>query len=50
VEHALDAGPGDFVHIPAGEIHVEQNASDTDELVVIVCRNCSDAVTVYVED
>jgi uncharacterized RmlC-like cupin family protein len=50
VEHALEAATGDFVHIPAGEVHVEQNASTTDELVVIVCRNCSDAVTIYVDE
>jgi uncharacterized RmlC-like cupin family protein len=49
-EQALTAAAGDFVHIPAGEIHVEANASPTDELVVIVCRNCDDAVTVYIED
>jgi len=28
LEHAMDAGAGDFVYIPAGEIHVEENASD----------------------
>ncbi len=50
VEHGLEASVGDFVHIPAGEIHVEENASDTEELAVVVCRNCPDAVTVYIED
>jgi uncharacterized RmlC-like cupin family protein len=50
VEDALDAGVGDFVHIPAGEIHVEENASDTDPLVVVVCRNCDDAVTIYTDE
>jgi uncharacterized RmlC-like cupin family protein len=49
VEHALAASTGDFVHIPAGEIHVERNSSATDDLVVLVCRNCPDAVTVYVD-
>ena len=48
-EHALDASAGEFVHIPAGEVHVERNASDRDELVVLVSRNCPDAVTVYVD-
>ena len=28
VEHAFEAAAGDFVYIPAGEIHVEANASD----------------------
>jgi uncharacterized RmlC-like cupin family protein len=50
VENALNAGAGDFVHIPAGEIHVEANASMTDDLVVIVARNCDGAVTVYVDE
>ena len=27
LEHAFDADAGDFVYIPAGEIHVEENAS-----------------------
>ena len=49
LEHALDAGVGDFVHIPAGEVHVERNPSTTDDLVVLVCRNCPDAVTIYVD-
>ncbi|HZN14546.1 MAG TPA: cupin domain-containing protein [Acidimicrobiales bacterium] len=50
VENTLDAAAGDFVYIPAGEVHVEQNASTTEELVVIVARNCSDAVTIYVDE
>ena len=50
VEEALDASAGDFVHIPAGEIHVEQSASLTDELVVVVSRNCDDEVTIYVDE
>ncbi len=50
VEDGFDASAGDFVHIPAGEVHVEENASATDDLVVIVCRNGSDAVTIYVDD
>jgi uncharacterized RmlC-like cupin family protein len=49
VEHALRAAAGDFVHIPAGEIHVERNVSAIDELRVLVSRNCDDAVTVYVD-
>jgi uncharacterized RmlC-like cupin family protein len=49
VEHELEAATGDFVHIPAGEVHVEQNRSTADELVVITCRNCPDAVTIYVD-
>ena len=50
VEQSAEAEPGDFVHIPAGEIHVEANVSTTEDLSVVVCRNCSDAVTIYVDD
>ena len=50
VEHALSATTGDFVHIPAGEIHVERNASAVDDLVVLVARNCPNAVTIYVDE
>src|SRR5204863_4578652 len=32
LEHEMDAGAGDFVYIPAGEIHVEANASATEPL------------------
>ena len=49
-EDELQATTGDFVHIPAGEVHVEENASTTDELTVVVCRNCPDAVTIYVDE
>jgi uncharacterized RmlC-like cupin family protein len=49
VEHELGASAGDFVHIPAGEVHVEANASPDNDLVVIVARNCPDALTVYLD-
>lgn len=47
VEEAAHADAGDFVYVPAGELHVEANASATDELVVVVTRNCDDAVVIY---
>ena len=49
VEHQFDAATGDFVYIPAGEIHVESNASDTEPLVVVVTRNCPDSHVVYLD-
>jgi uncharacterized RmlC-like cupin family protein len=49
LEHAMEAGPGDFVYIPAGEIHVEENASTTAPLVVVLSRNCPDSHVVYVD-
>lgn len=50
LEHEMDAGAGDFVYIPAGEIHVEENASDSEPLVVVLTRNCADSHVVYMDD
>ena len=50
LEHAMDAVAGDFVYIPAGEIHVEANASDTEPLVVLLTRNCPDSHVVYMDE
>jgi uncharacterized RmlC-like cupin family protein len=50
LEETFDAAAGDFVFIPAGEIHVEANASDTEPLVVLLTRNCPDSFVVYVAD
>jgi uncharacterized RmlC-like cupin family protein len=47
MDHAFEAVAGDIVYIPAGELHVEENASTTDPLVVLVTRNCPEAVTIY---
>ncbi|MBA2372622.1 MAG: cupin domain-containing protein [Chloroflexi bacterium] len=48
-EHSMEAAAGDFVYIPAGEIHVEENASSTAPLVVVLTRNCPDSHVVYVD-
>ena len=48
-ELGFDASAGDFVYIPAGEIHVEANASATEPLVVVLTRNCPDSHVVYVD-
>jgi uncharacterized RmlC-like cupin family protein len=49
LEHAFDASAGDFIYIPAGEIHVEANASATEPLVVVLTRNCADSHVVYLD-
>jgi uncharacterized RmlC-like cupin family protein len=49
VEEAFDAQAGDFVYIPAGEIHVEANASAVEPLVVVLTRNCPDSHVVYLD-
>jgi uncharacterized RmlC-like cupin family protein len=50
LEDAFDAAAGDFVYIPAGEIHVEENASSVEPLVVVLTRNCPDSHVVYMDD
>lgn len=45
----VEANEGDFVYVPAREVHVEANASDTDDLVVLLSRNCPGPVVHYVE-
>jgi uncharacterized RmlC-like cupin family protein len=47
IEHEMDADAGDFIYIPAGEIHVEANASESEPLVVVLTRNCPDSHVVY---
>jgi uncharacterized RmlC-like cupin family protein len=47
VEEGMDAAAGDFVYIPAGEVHVEANASADEPLVVVLTRNCPDSLVVY---
>ena len=50
LEHTFEAVAGDFVYIPAGEVHVEENASATEPLVVVLTRNCPDSHVVYLDD
>lgn len=50
LEHEMEAKAGDFVYIPAGEIHVEENASHGEALVVVLTRNCPDSHVVYMDD
>jgi uncharacterized RmlC-like cupin family protein len=45
----VEAGEGDFIYVPAREVHVEANASETEELVVLLSRNCDRSVVHYVE-
>jgi uncharacterized RmlC-like cupin family protein len=49
LENEMAAAAGDFVYIPAGEVHVEENASTTEPLVVVLSRNCPDSHVVYVD-
>ena len=44
----LIAEEGDFVYVAAYEVHVEENASADEPLVVLLSRNCSGPVVHYV--
>jgi uncharacterized RmlC-like cupin family protein len=50
LEESMSAGAGDFIYIPAGEIHVEENASSTEPLVVVLTRNCAGSVVHYLDE
>jgi uncharacterized RmlC-like cupin family protein len=50
LEDSMEAEAGDFVYIAAGEVHVEENASDTDPLVVVITRNCPGSVVNYLDE
>ena len=50
VEQAMDAEAGDFVYIAAAEVHVEENASATEPLVVVISRNCPGSVVHYLDE
>ena len=50
LEQSMYAGAGDFVYIPASEIHVEENASATEPLVVVLTRNCPGSVVHYLDE
>jgi len=49
-EQAMEADAGDFIYIPAGEIHVEENASPREPLVVVLTRNCPGSVVHYLDE
>ena len=50
IEETFEAETGDFVYIAAGEIHVEENASATEPLVVVITRNCPGSVVHYLDE
>ena len=50
IEESMEAEAGDFVYIAAGEVHVEENASATEPLVVVITRNCPGSVVHYLHD
>ena len=49
LEDEMSARAGDVIYIPAGEVHVEENASSAEPLVVVLTRNCPDSHVVYLD-
>ena len=47
---SVEAGAGDFVYIPDHAVHTEDNLSDTEQLVVLIARNCPGPVVVKVPE
>ena len=47
-QDAVEAGPGEFLHVPAGTVHRESNPSD-EESVAVVARAGRGAPTVNVD-
>jgi uncharacterized RmlC-like cupin family protein len=50
IEESMEAEAGDFVYIAAGEVHVEENASETEPLVVVISRNCAGSVVHFLDE
>jgi uncharacterized RmlC-like cupin family protein len=48
LEQTTTAGEGDFVYIPAHTVHTEENLSTSEELHVLVTRNCPGPKTIVV--
>jgi uncharacterized RmlC-like cupin family protein len=46
VETRIDAGPGDYVYVPAFVPHREENPSPDEEAVVVLARTTQDAIVV----
>lgn len=49
-EYERHAETGDIAYVPAHEVHSEHNGSDTAPLVVVVTRNCAEAVVHYADE
>ena len=46
LEHVLEAGPGEFVYVPANEAHYVENPSSTEWVEVVLCRNAATEIVV----
>lgn len=46
---SVEAGPGDFLHVPAGTVHRESNPSDDETSTAVIARAGAGAPTVNVD-
>lgn len=49
LEHASEAGPGDFVYVPPNLVHQEINPSGSDPIEMIVARDSAEGIVVNVD-
>jgi uncharacterized RmlC-like cupin family protein len=49
LEHEAIAGPGDFIYVPPGVVHAEENLSADEPVVFVVARNSGTMTTVNVD-
>lgn len=50
LDDVREARAGDFVFIPPGKVHWEQNASNTEPVEMVVARSTQEAIVVAVDD
>ena len=50
LDDVREARAGDFVFIPPGKVHWEQNASNTEPVEMVVARSTEEAIVVAVDD
>lgn len=50
LDEKQEARAGDFVFVPPGVVHWEENASETEPVEMIVARSTQEAIVVNIED
>ena len=49
LENVVEAGPGDFIYVPAFLVHQEINASEDEDVAMIVSRSSPENITVNLD-
>ncbi len=50
LEHVVDTSPGDFVFVPAWEVHQEENLDPDNPAEFLLARNAQEGIVVNVPD